>query len=136
MRIAFFVFMFAFVFLASPASQVDARWKVEYASHTPQVRDWYESQTTTPETRERIQASWYISCCLHSDTVKARFAVGRSNGGDKWFYQVDGTKEWRAVPADTVQPGIETPNDQPVLFVDATGRDFGPVCFFPGVGRI
>ena len=52
MRIAFFVFML--VFLASPASQVDARWKAEYASHTPQVRDWYESQTTT---RKRASAS-------------------------------------------------------------------------------
>jgi len=134
MRIAFFALMF--VFLASPASRVEARWKAEYASRTPQQRDWYESQKTTPETRARIQAAWYISCCLHADTVKARFAVSKSDRGDKWFYQVDGSKEWRAVPVDTVQPGIETPEDQPVLFVDATGRDFGPVCFFPGVGRI
>jgi len=134
MRNAFLVF--TLVLLAAPLSQADARWKAEYASHSPQVRDWYESQTTTAETRERIAASWYISCCLHADTVKARFAVSKSSGGDRWFYQVDGTKEWRSVPADTVQPGIETPGDQPVLFVDATGRDFGPVCFFPGVGRI
>ena len=134
MRIAFFLFML--VILASPASHVDARWKAEYASHSQQERDWYESQTTTAATRERIQASWYTSCCLHADTVKARFAVSKSSGADKWFYRIEGTKEWRAVPADTVQPGIETPDDQPVLFVDATGRDFGPVCFFPGVGRI
>jgi hypothetical protein len=134
MRIAFSLFML--VLVAAPLSQADARWKAEYASRTQEQRDWYESQITTPETRERIQASWYISCCLHSDTVKARFAVGKTDRGDTWFYQVDGTQEWHAVPVDTVQPGIETPNDQPVLFVDATGRDFGPVCFFPGVGRI
>ena len=134
MRFAFFAF--TLVLLAAPLPQADARWKAEYASHSPQVRDWYESQITTPETRERIQASWYISCCLHSDTVKARFAVSKSNRADKWFYQLEGSTEWRPVPADIVQPGIETPNDQPVLFVDATGRDFGPVCFFPGVGRI
>ncbi len=134
MRIAFFLFML--VILAGPLSQADARWKPEYASHTQQQRDWYESQTTTAATRERIGARWYTSCCLHADTVKAHFAVSKTDGADKWFYQVDGTKEWRAVPGDTVQPGIETPDDQPVLFVDATGRDFGPVCFFPGVGRI
>jgi len=134
MRIAFFVSML--VFLSASASQVDARWKAEYASRTQQERDWYERQQTTPETRERIKASWYVFCCVHADTVKARFAVSKTSGADKWFYQVEGTTEWRAVPADTVQPGIETPGDQPVLFVDATGRDFGPVCFFPGVGRI
>jgi hypothetical protein len=134
MRNAFLVFSLAL--LAAPLPQADARWKPEYASRTQQERDWYESQTTTPETRQRIQAAWYTSCCLHADTVKARFAVSKSSGADKWFYQIEGTKEWRTVPADTVQPGIETPGDQPVLFVDATGRDFGPVCFFPGVGRI
>jgi len=113
-----------------------ARWQAQYADFPNRMRDWYESQTTTPETRERLKATWYISCCAHADTVKAHFAVGKSNGGDKWFYQVEGTKEWHTVPADTVQAGIETPTDEPVLFVDATGRNFGPVCFFPGVGRI
>ena len=132
MRIAFPMLMLAV--LAAPLSQADARWKPEYASHTQEQRDWYESQTTTAATRERINADWYISCCLHSDTVKARFAVSKTDGADKWFYQIEGTKEWRTVPADTVQPGIRTPVDQPVLFVDATARDFGPVCFFPGVG--
>ena len=133
MRIAFFVFML--VVFATATSQVEARWKPEYASHTPQVRDWYESQTTTAATRHRIKANWYISCCLHADTVKARFAVSKVDGADTWFYQIEGTKEWRVVPADTVQPDIATPQDRPVLFVDATGQDFGPVCFFPGVGR-
>jgi len=133
MRFAFFLVML-FV-LAGPISQAQARWKAEYASHSKQERDWYESQTTTAATRERIQANWYISCCLHADTVKARFAVSKVDGADKWFYQIEGTKEWRAVPADTVQPDIATPEEKPVLFVDATGREFGPVCFFPGVAR-
>jgi hypothetical protein len=57
--------------------------------------------------------------------------VNKVDGADKSCYQVEGS-----VPGDTVQPGIETPDDQPVLFVDATGRNLGPVCFFPGVGRI
>jgi hypothetical protein len=83
------------------ASQARARWKAEYASHTKQNRDWYESQMTTAATRERIQANWYISCCPHTDTVKARFAVSKVDGADKWFYQIEGTKEWRTVPADT-----------------------------------
>jgi hypothetical protein len=134
MRIAFFVFMFAF--LAIPAAQVDARWKSEYASRSQHERDWYERQTTTEETRRRINAGWYLYCCEHADTVKAHYTVSKVDGADKWLYQLEGSTEWRAVPGDTVQPGIETPNDQPVLFVDATGRDFGPVCFFPGVGRI
>jgi hypothetical protein len=134
MRIAFFLFTVAIV--AAPLPQADARWKPEYASRTQEQRDWYERQQTTPETRERIKASWYVFCCVHADTVKARYAVNKVDGADKWFYQVEGSTEWRAVPGDTVQPGIETPDDQPVLFVDATGRNLGPVCFFPGVGRI
>ncbi len=134
MRIAFLLFMLAV--LAGPLSQADARWKPEYASRTQQERDWYESQTTTAATRARIKASWYIFCCAHADTVKAHYAVNKVDGADKWFYQIEGSQEWRAVPGDTVQPGIETPGDQPVLFVDVTGHDYGPVCFFPGVGRI
>jgi hypothetical protein len=133
MRIAFFLFML--VVLAGPTSQAQARWKAEYASHTRQQRDWYESQTTTAATRERIKASWYVSCCLHADTVKAHFTVSKVDGADRWLYQIDGTTEWHVVPSDTVQTDIQTPDDKPVLFVDATGRDFGPVCFFPGVGR-
>ena len=134
MRNAFLVF--TLVLLAAPLPQADARWKPEYASRTQQERDWYERQQTTPETRARIKAGWYNYCCAHADTVKAHYTVSKVDGVDKWFYQLEGTTEWRAVPGDTVQPGIETPGDQPVLFVDATGRDFGPVCFFPGVGRI
>lgn len=105
-----------------------------YNNVSQATRDWYESQTTTPETRARIHRDWYISCCLHSDTVKAKFSVNRVNGADVWFYQLEGTTEWHEVPADTVQPDIETPTHQPVLFVDATGNNLGPVCFFPGVG--
>jgi hypothetical protein len=118
------------------SSHAQARWKAEYASAPKSTRDWYERQTTTAETRKRINAQWYISCCLHADTVNARFAVSKLNGADRWFYQIEGTTEWREVPADAVQPGIETPHEKPVLFVDATGREFGPVCFFPGVGGI
>jgi len=133
MRIAFFWFMLAM--LAGPILQAEARWKPEYASHTQQQRDWYESQTTTVATRQRIKAYWYTSCCLHADTVRAHFTVNKVDGADKWLYQIDGTHEWHAVPDDTVQPDIQTPEDKPVLFVDATGHDYGPVCFFPGVAR-
>lgn len=133
MRRAFFLFMV--VILAIPLSQVQARWKPEYASHTKAVRDWYESQKTTLATRKRLNANWYVSCCLHADTVKAHFTVNRVNGADKWLYQIEGTTEWHVVPDDTVHADIKTPDDKPVLFVDATGHGFGPVCFFPGVGR-
>jgi hypothetical protein len=121
------------LFLSASAS---ARWKAEYAQLPQSTRDWYDQQTTTPETRARLKAGWYKYCCAHADTVKARFTVNKVNGTDQWFYQVGGSQEWHLVPADTVQPNIETPDRQPVLFVDATGRNFGPVCFFPGVGGI
>ena len=91
-------------------------------------RAWYERRQTMPETRARLQASWYQFCCDHADTVKAKFVLRQ----DHWFYQMDGETEWRTVPQDIVQPDLQTPHSNAVLFVDVTGHGFGPVCFFPG----
>jgi hypothetical protein len=99
-------------------SSASARWKEQYASIPPEERAWYERQQTTPETRERLQASWYMICCDHSDTVNAKF----SKRGDRWQYQQEGTSEWRDIPQDIVQPDVMTPHGKSVLFVDATGR--------------
>lgn len=124
----------ALLVLVLGANTAGATWKPEYAALPQQTRDWYSSRTTTPETRARIEAGWYLFCCDHSDTVKAKFKVDKATGADRWFYQLPGESGYpHEVPADTVQPNIPTPDGQPVLFVDATGRNFGPVCFFPGV---
>jgi hypothetical protein len=105
-----------------------ARWKQDYANVPAEERAWYERQTTTPETRARLQASWYLMCCDHSDTVNAKFL----KTGDRWQYQEEGTSAWREIPQDIVQSDVMTPHGKGVLFVDVTGRNFGPVCFFPG----
>ena len=109
-------------------SSASARWKEQYASIPPEERAWYERQQTTAETRERLRAAWYMICCDHSDTVNAKFV----KSGDRWQYQEEGTSQWREIPQDIVQPDVMTPHGKSVLFVDATGRNFGPVCFFPG----
>lgn len=108
-----------------PAS---ARWKEEYANIPPAERAWYERQQTTAETRARLQAPWYLVCCDHSDTVNAKF----SKKGDRWQYQEEGASDWKDIPQDIVQADVMTPHGKSILFVDATGRNFGPVCFFPG----
>lgn len=106
----------------------DARWKPEYANVSPEERAWYERQQTTMETRKRLSAYWYQFCCDHSDTVNAKF----SKSGDRWQYQEEGNSVWKDIPQDVVQPDVMTPHGKAILFVDATGRNFGPVCFFPG----
>ena len=106
----------------------EARWKAEYASVSPEERAWYERQTTTEETRKRLNAAWYKSCCDGSDTVKADF--DKKDG--HWRYRRDGETAWHAVPDDAVQPDVQTPHGKPVLFVDQTHLNAGPVCFFPG----
>src|SRR5947209_20154261 len=72
-------------------SSASARWKEEYANIPREERAWYERQQTTSETRERLQASWYLICCDHSDTVNAKF----SKRGDRWQYQEEGASDWR-----------------------------------------
>lgn len=120
--------IFAAFALACLLSGAEARWKAQYAQVSPEERAWYERQQTTPETRARINASWYLICCDHSDTVNAQFQ--KKNG--VWQYQIEGETVWRDIPQDIVQPDVMTPHGKAVLFVDATGRNFGPICFFPG----
>ena len=81
---------------AAVSGQSEARWKDEYALANPDVRAWYERQVTTPETRKRINASWYKFCCDDADTVKAKFELRE----DKWFYQLEGESAWRSIPQD------------------------------------
>jgi len=106
----------------------EARWKDQYATANAEVRAWYQRQVTTPETRKRINATWYKFCCDDADTVNAKFQLKE----DRWLYQLDGESEWRTIPQDVVQQDVQTPNSRPVLFVDATHLKAGPVCFFPG----
>jgi hypothetical protein len=105
-----------------------ARWKSEYATVPAEVQAWYHRQQTTPETRRRLSAEWYRFCCDHADTVSAKFV--KTDG--RWMYQTDGSDQWQAMPDDIVQPDVMTPSSKPVLFVDATFHQYGPVCFFPG----
>lgn len=109
-------------------SQAQARWKAEYVNSSPEEQAWYERQETTPEWRERVKASWYQKCCDHADTVRAQF--DKRDG--LWVYREIGQTEWKKIPQDIVQPDVSTPHGEAVLFVDATGNHYGPVCFFPG----
>ena len=83
-----------------------ARWKPEYASASPEERAWYDRQTTTAETRKRIGAAWYLSCCDDGDTVDADFK--KSDG--HWHYRRKGEMEWHRVPDDAVQADVQTPH--------------------------
>lgn len=116
----------AAVSLVALVSSAEARWKPEYASADPEVRAWYERQTTTPEWRKRVGAEWYRSCCDHGDTVEAEF---KKDG--QWAYRLRGQSEWHSLPDDVVQADVMTPGSKPVLFMDHL-RNFGPICFFPG----
>lgn len=106
----------------------ESRWKPEYAQNSPEEQAWYQRQQTTPEWRKRVGLEWYNYCCDHSDTVEAQFR----KDGKGWNYRLPGEAEWKLLPSDVVQEDIPTPRGRPVLFVDATGRGLGAVCFFPG----
>lgn len=109
-----------------------ARWKNEYVSFSPEEKAWYARQQTTEETRKRLNASWYKYCCDEADRVDAKFKFDRSTG--QWFYQMKGSDQWKQIPEDTIQPLVDTPHGEAILFIDQTYLNAGPVCFFPGGG--
>jgi hypothetical protein len=107
--------------------QSPARWKPEYAQADPAVRDWYATRTLTPEAQKRFP---FTSCCDHSDVVKTRFMVNRTDGGDEWFWLDDG--KWRRIPPDIVHTDEHAPSGRGVLFI----YEDEPTCFFPPGGGI
>jgi hypothetical protein len=109
------------------ATQVEARWKPEYASQPPEVQQWYRNAELTAAAQSRFP---FRKCCDHSDVVKTRFNVSRTSAGDEWYW-LDG-EIWRRIPDDIIHWDERAPNGQPTLFI-YSGRE---TCFFPGDGGI
>jgi hypothetical protein len=106
-----------------------ARWRPEYAGLPADVRDWYERAELTPAAQRRFN---FKSCCAHSDVVRTRFRVGKSDAGDRWEWLDNGT--WREVPADIIHFDEHAPDGQATLFVlPGTSQ---PTCFYPPDGGI
>jgi hypothetical protein len=108
-------------------TQVDARWKPEYAVAPQTVQDWYRNAQLTPKAQMRFP---FKNCCEHADVVKTQFRVNRANGGDEWYWR-DG-QNWRRIPDDIIHWGETAPNKQPTLFV-YQGKE---TCFWPGESGI
>src|ERR1700676_5420945 len=68
--------------LLPAASQ--AKWKPQYASNSPEIRDWYKSRKLTDAAAKRFA---FKSCCDGSDKVETQFKVDKATGDDKWYYQ-------------------------------------------------
>jgi hypothetical protein len=115
--------MLATAILSPAASQ--AKWKPQYASNSPEIRDWYKSRKLTDAAAKRFAFS---SCCDGSDKVETQFRVDKTTGGDKWYYQQDG--RWVEVPPDVIWWDEHSPTGEAVLFA-AGGK---PTCFFPPRG--
>jgi len=111
------------------AGTAQARWKPEYAYLPQEVRDWYEHAELTEPAQRRFG---FKSCCAHSDVVRTRFRVSKSDSGDHWEWFDNGT--WREVPADIIHVGEHAPDGQATLFVvPGTSQ---PTCFYPPDGGI
>jgi hypothetical protein len=104
--------------------QAQATWKPEYASNPPEVQAWYQAAELTEAARNRFP---FKKCCDHSDVVKTKFIVNKSDGGDEWFYE-DEPDHWKRIPPDVIHWGESAPRGKPTLFI-YSGKE---TCFFPG----
>src|ERR1700759_3671072 len=77
------------------ASPVGATWKPEYADQPFEVQQWYRNAELTQAAQTRFP---FRKCCDHSDVVKTKFNVNKTNAGDEWYW-LDG-EQWRRVPDD------------------------------------
>ena len=87
--------------------------------------DWYKAQKLNPEAQARLQVGW-SSCCEHSDVVKTKFKVVRSDQEVEWYWLNE--NRWDKVPDDIIHWNTPTPTGEPILFV-YRGT---PTCFYPG----
>lgn len=60
--------------------QAQATWKPEYASNPPEMQAWYQNAELTEAAKNRFP---FKKCCDHSDVVKTKFTVNKSDGGDE-----------------------------------------------------
>lgn len=120
---AVYVLTAAVIVIALCQAPAHATWKAEYASRSPEELDWYRNAELTPEARIRFPFS---KCCDHSDVVKTRFTINKTDHGDEWYW-LDG-ETWKRVPPDIIHWGESAPGGEPTLFV-YSGKE---TCFFPG----
>lgn len=115
----------AFALLASLfVAPAGATWKPQYADADPAVQDWYRNAELTPAAQEKFH---FKSCCAHSDVVKTKFRVNKTNGADEWWY-LDADNQWQKIDDDLIHWGESAPDGQPTMF--AIGSM--PTCFWPG----
>jgi hypothetical protein len=114
--------------LTALAGGCRAEWKPEYASSSPEVREWYRNAPLTPEAQKRFP---FKKCCDHADVVKTRFEVDRTSGRDVWSYEAS-PGHMKRIPDDIIHWGVSAPGGQPTLFV-YQGQE---TCFFPGEGGL
>jgi hypothetical protein len=117
----------AAIAVAILASPVGATWKPEYANQPLEVQAWYRNAELTKAAQTRFP---FKKCCDHSDVVKTKFNVNRTNAGDEWFYLADG--EWKRIPDDIIHWEERAPSGLPTLFI-YNGKE---TCFFPGESGI
>lgn len=121
--------MVAIAMLLATPTAAHSRWKPEYASAPPEVRNWYEQAELTPAAEARLH---FKSCCAHSDVVRTEFRVNKTDGGDEWYW-LDG-ETWKRVPVDIIHFDSHAPDGRPTLFV-LPGTSI-ETCFYPGDGGI
>lgn len=108
-----------------------SKWKPEYSKLPPEVQKWYREAELTPEAQKRIG---YKGCCEHADVVEAKFNSLRVEGKlrEEWFYQLEGSLEWKRIPDDIIWWGVAAPYGQATLFVYGNKE----TCFYPPSGGI
>lgn len=122
----------ALTFPCVAAAQEVAKDRSRWANADPERKRWFESQTMTEATRQRLGVQ-YKSCCDAGDVVKnLRWRViedGSKFGVERWQYLDNGS--WKTIHPDIVQttPSID---DEPILFKNK--HDGRELCFFPPKG--
>ena len=108
--------------IASPSR---ATYKPEFATHSPQLRLWFQRARLTLEAYRRI--GWYY-CCEQSERVKPHYLINKKDGQDEWLYLCDGSADlqeacagrevgtWKPIPHDIVHQDeieLKNPNNDP-----------------------
>jgi hypothetical protein len=93
------------VILCSVAIVAFGRDDGQYADRPQAERDLYRNAELTPKAQKRFG---FKSCCAHSDVVKTKFRVIKTDAADEWFWLLDGAHQ--RVPPDIIHCGENAPD--------------------------
>ena len=65
-----------------------ATYKPEFATHSPQLHNWFATAKTNRRGASRI--GWMF-CCEQSERVKPHYLINKKDGLDEWSYLCDGS---------------------------------------------